>query len=328
VGLAEILNKFPGQRILVLGDVILDWYWWGQASRLSPEAPVPVVRKQRTTLQPGGAGNTAANLAALGARVSVFGVTGQDSHADDLRAALSAYSVDTRGLIADASRPTTTKTRVIAAHQQVVRVDEEATHPISTEIADAVLKAVREYLTNAGAISGAIVISDYAKGFLTPPLLDAVIGEARRAGKRVFADPKGADAARYRGVFLLKPNRLELGLLTGLPTDTHAQVLAAGSRLAGIMPGAHILITEGSDGMTLLTESQPPEHIAPMPRQVFDVTGAGDTVLAVVAMAVTAGASWSQTMRLAAEAAGIAIGQMGSVAVSLESLRFLGDRGD
>lgn len=321
MGLAEILNKFPGQRILVLGDVILDWYWWGQASRLSPEAPVPVVRKQRTTLQPGGAGNTAANLAALGARVSVFGVTGQDSHADDLRAALSAYNVDTSGLVADASRPTTTKTRVIAAHQQVVRVDEEATHPISTDLADAVLKAVREELTNAGAI----VISDYAKGFLTPPLLDAVIGEARRAGKRVFADPKGADAARYRGVFLLKPNRMELGLLTGLPTDTHAQVLAAGSRLAGSMPGAHILITEGSEGMTLLTESEPPEHIAPTPRQVFDVTGAGDTVLAVVAMAVTAGASWSQAMRLAAEAAGIAIGQMGSVAVGLESLRFLGD---
>jgi len=204
VGLPEILKLFPGQRILVLGDVILDWYWWGQAFRLSPEAPVPVVRKQRTSLQPGGAGNTAANLAALGARVSLFGVTGRDSHADELKAALKACGVDTSGLIADAGRPTTTKTRVIAAHQQVVRVDEEATHPISTDTADAVLKTVREDLNNAGAI----VISDYAKGFLTPPLLDAVIGEARRAGKRVFADPKGADAARYRGAFLLKPNRL------------------------------------------------------------------------------------------------------------------------
>ena len=322
MGLADILKKFPGQRILVLGDVILDWYWWGQASRLSPEAPVPVVRKQRTTLQPGGAGNTAANLAALGARVNLFGVTGTDSHAGDLKAALKAHGVETTGLVADAGRPTTTKTRVIAAHQQVVRVDEEATHPISTDIADAVLKAVQEQLTNAGAI----VISDYAKGFLTPPLLDAVIGEARRAGKRVFADPKGADAGRYRGVFLLKPNRLELGLLTGLPpATTHDETLAAGSRLAANKPGTHILVTEGSEGMTLFTESKPPEHVAPTPRQVFDVTGAGDTVLAVIAMAVTAGASWSEAMRLAAEAAGIAIGQMGSVAVSLESLRFLGD---
>jgi rfaE bifunctional protein kinase chain/domain len=324
VGLAEILKKFPGQRILVLGDVILDWYWWGQASRLSPEAPVPVVRKQRTTLQPGGAGNTAANLAALGARVSLFGVTGEDSHANDLKAALSACGVETGGLMADSGRPTTTKTRVIAAHQQVVRVDEEAIHPISTDIADDVLKAVREDLHNAGAI----VISDYAKGFLTPPLLDAVIGEARRAGKRVFADPKGADAARYRGVFLLKPNRLELGLLTGLPSETHAEILAAGGRLAVDMPGTHILVTEGSEGMTLFTGSQPPEHVAPTPRQVFDVTGAGDTVLAVIAMAVTAGASWSQAMQLAAEAAAIAIGQMGSVAVSLESLRVLGDHRD
>jgi rfaE bifunctional protein kinase chain/domain len=317
VGLAEILKKFPGQRILVLGDVILDWYWWGQASRLSPEAPVPVVRKQRTTLQPGGAGNTAANLAALGARVSLFGVTGEDSHANDLKAALSACGVETGGLITDSGRPTTTKTRVIAAHQQVVRVDEESTHPISTDIADAVLKAVLEDLHNAGAI----VISDYAKGFLTPPLLDAVIGEARRAGKRVFADPKGADAARYRGVFLLKPNRVELGLLTGLPSETHAEILAAGSRLAGNMPGTHILVTEGSEGMTLFAESQAPEHLAPAPRQVFDVTGAGDTVLAAIAMAVTAGASWTQAMQLAAEAAGIAIGQMGSVAVSLKQLQ-------
>jgi D-beta-D-heptose 7-phosphate kinase/D-beta-D-heptose 1-phosphate adenosyltransferase len=318
VGLPDILKVFPGQRILVLGDVILDWYWWGQASRLSPEAPVPVVRKQRTTLQPGGAGNTAANLAALGARVSLFGVTGTDSHADELKAALKAHGVETTGLVADPGRPTTTKTRVIAAHQQVVRVDEEATHPISTDIADAVLKAVREDLTNAGAI----VISDYAKGFLTPPLLDAVIGEARRSGKRVFADPKGADASRYRGVFLLKPNRLELGLLNGLPpATTHEETVAAGSRLAASMPGTHILVTEGSEGMTLFAESKPPEHVAPTPRQVFDVTGAGDTVLAVIAMAVTAGASWNEAMRLASEAAGIAIGQMGSVAVKLGELQ-------
>ena len=325
MGLAEILKEFPGQRILVLGDVILDWYWWGQASRLSPEAPVPVVRKQRTTLQPGGAGNTAANLAALGAQVRLFGVTGQDTHAGELRAALSAHHVETGSLIADVSRPTTTKTRVIAAHQQVVRVDEEATHPVSEEIATAVLANVKQDLGNAAAI----VISDYAKGFLTPELLAAVIAEARRAGKRVFADPKGVDSARYHGAFLLKPNRLELGILTGLPApSTHEETLAAGNRLAASMPGTHILVTEGSEGMTLFSGSGASEHIAPTPRQVFDVTGAGDTVLAVVAMAVTAGASWSQAMQLAAEAAAIAIGQMGSVAVGLESLRFLGDRGD
>jgi D-beta-D-heptose 7-phosphate kinase/D-beta-D-heptose 1-phosphate adenosyltransferase len=312
VGPAEILKKFPGQRILVLGDVILDWYWWGQASRLSPEAPVPVVRKQRTTLQPGGAGNTAANLAALGARVSLFGVTGRDSHADELRTALSAHSVDTAGLIADGSRPTTTKTRVIAGHQQIVRVDEESTGPISETVVADVLRAVKKDLGDADAI----VISDYAKGFLTPSLLQAVMID-----KRVFVDPKGADATRYRGAFLLKPNRLELGLLTGLPAETHAEVLAAGSRLAGNMPGTHILVTEGSEGMTLFADAQPPEHIAPTPRQVFDVTGAGDTVLAVIAMAVTAGASWNEAMQLAAEAAGIAIGQMGSVAVSLSQLQ-------
>jgi D-beta-D-heptose 7-phosphate kinase/D-beta-D-heptose 1-phosphate adenosyltransferase len=317
VGLADILNGFPGQRILVLGDVILDWYWWGQASRLSPEAPVPVVRRQRTTMQPGGAGNTAANLAALGARVSLFGVTGSDSHAADLRSALASQGVETTGLIGDSSRPTTTKTRVIAAHQQVVRVDEEETGPISEAIVAEVLSAVKKDLDTAAAL----VVSDYAKGFLTPQLLKAVIGEARRAGKRVFVDPKGADVVRYQGAFLLKPNRLELSLLTGLPAETHAEVLAAGTRLAGKLPGTHILVTEGAEGMTLFLESQPPEHVASTPRQVFDVTGAGDTVLAVIAMAVTAGAPYSQAMQLATEAAGIAIGRMGSVAVSLSDLK-------
>ena len=316
MGPADILKKFPGQRILVLGDVILDWYWWGQASRLSPEAPVPVVRKQGTTMQPGGAGNTAANLAALGARVSLFGVTGADNHAADLRNALAAQGVETTRLIADASRPTTTKTRVIAAHQQVVRVDEEETGSISEDIVAGVLRAVGQDLGSASAV----VISDYAKGFLTPQLLEGVMDQARRAGKRVFVDPKGADVHRYQGAFLLKPNRLELSLLTGLPAATHAQVHAAGIRLAEKMPGTHILVTEGDEGMTLFLESQPPEHVASMPRQVFDVTGAGDTVLAVIAMAVTANSSWTQAMQLATEAAGIAIGRMGSVAVTLGEL--------
>jgi rfaE bifunctional protein kinase chain/domain len=298
---------------LVLGDVILDWYWWGQASRLSPEAPVPVVRKQKTTIQPGGAGNTAANLAALGAKVSLFGVTGKDAQASDLHAALRAYGVETQGLIADPSRPTTTKTRVIAAHQQVVRVDEEVTSAIGDDIAAAVLAAVRPELEAASTI----VISDYAKGFLTSALLNSVLGAA---GKQVFVDPKGADVTRYLGAFLLKPNRLELGLLSGLPTETHAEVNAAGSRLASLMPGTRILVTEGAEGMTLFSESRPPEHVVAKPRQVFDVTGAGDTVLATLAMAVTAGATWEDAMHLATEAAGIAIGQMGSVAVTLAQL--------
>jgi D-beta-D-heptose 7-phosphate kinase/D-beta-D-heptose 1-phosphate adenosyltransferase len=244
--------------------------------------------------------------------VSLFGVTGKDAQAADLHAALAASGVDTRGLIADASRPTTTKTRVIAAHQQVVRVDDEVTSPISDDIIAAVLAAVTPELDAASAI----VISDYAKGFLTPTLLKSVLG----AGKRVFVDPKGADLNRYLGAFLLKPNRLELGLLTGLPTETHEEINAAGSRLAALMPGTHILVTEGAEGMTLFADSRAPEHVAATPRQVFDVTGAGDTVLATLAMAVTAGATWPESMRLATEAAAIAIGQMGSVAVTLAQL--------
>jgi rfaE bifunctional protein kinase chain/domain len=310
--LADILKRFRGQKMVVLGDVILDWYWWGQASRLSPEAPVPVVRKQRTTLQPGGAGNTAANLAALGADVSLFGVTGDDAHAADLHAVLATFGVKTHGLIPDPSRPTTTKTRVIAAHQQIVRVDEEVSTAIPGECAEKILAALHLELRAADAI----VISDYAKGLVTPALLKCVM----QSGNRVFVDPKGSDLERYRGAFLLKPNRLELSLLTGLPTETHEEITTAGERLVSLMPGTHVLVTEGSEGMTLFEASQPSVHVASTPRQVFDVTGAGDTVLATLALAVTAGASWADAMRLATEAAGIAIGQMGSVAVTLEQL--------
>jgi D-beta-D-heptose 7-phosphate kinase / D-beta-D-heptose 1-phosphate adenosyltransferase len=297
---------------VVLGDVILDWYWWGQASRLSPEAPVPVVSKQRTTVQPGGAGNTAANVAALGAQVSLFGVTGKDTEAAELHAALQAYGIETAGLAADPSRPTTTKTRIIAAHQQVVRVDHEATTPVTTDVMATILPSLARDLE----LANAVVISDYAKGFLTTDLLKSVLA----TGKAAFVDPKGADYTRYLGAFLLKPNRLELGLLTGMPVETHPEIMAAGTRLAAIMPGTRILVTEGAEGMTLFVDSQQPEYMAARPRQVFDVTGAGDTVLAAVAMAVTAGASWPQAMLLATEAAGIAIGRMGSVAVGLRDI--------
>jgi len=310
--LSDILKRFPGQRIVVLGDVILDWYWWGQASRLSPEAPVPVVRKHRTTIQPGGAGNTAANLAALGAKVRLFGVTGQDSQAADLHATLRGFGVETAGLLTDPSRPTTTKTRVIAAHQQVVRVDDEVTSPLSDDLAEQVLAGVLSELESADAI----VISDYAKGFLTSALLKSVLG----TGKRVYVDPKGSDLRRYMRAFLLKPNRLELGLLTGLPTETHEEINSSGSRLSALMPGTNVLVTEGAEGMTRFADSEPREHVASTPRQVFDVTGAGDTVLAALTMAITAGASWQEAMSIATEAAAIAIGQMGSVAVSLAQL--------
>ena len=313
---SAVLRHFPGQRILVIGDVILDRYWWGEASRLSPEAPVPVVRKQRSTVRPGGAANTAANLAALGATPLLIGVVGIDRAAAELRGALLECGVAVDSLISENARPTTTKTRVIAAHQQIVRVDEEDIAPISSEAEE----HAREAIANCLERTSAVVVSDYAKGFLTPSLLNFVTAAAGRAGKRVFVDPKGADHTRYQGCFLMKPNRLELSILTGWPARNHEETLAAGNRLSAAMPGAMILVTEGADGMTLFADSRPVEHLASAPRQVYDVTGAGDTVMATLSLAISAGASYRDAMELAGEAAAIAIGTMGTAIVRLPQL--------
>jgi rfaE bifunctional protein kinase chain/domain len=314
--LTAVLRRFPGQKILIIGDVILDRYWWGEASRLSPEAPVPVVRKQRATVRPGGAANTAANLAALGATPLLIGLVGTDREAVELQGALLECGVAVDSLISETARPTTTKTRVIASHQQIVRVDEEDTAPISREAEERAREAIAVCLEAASAV----VVSDYAKGFLTPTLLNFVTAAAGRAGKRVFVDPKGADYNRYQGCFLMKPNRLELSMLTGLPARTHEETLAAGSRLSAWMPGAIVLVTEGADGMTLFADSGPVEHLASAPRQVYDVTGAGDTVLATLSLAISAGASYRDAMELATEAAAIAIGTMGTATVKLPQL--------
>jgi D-beta-D-heptose 7-phosphate kinase/D-beta-D-heptose 1-phosphate adenosyltransferase len=310
--------------MLVLGDIILDRYWWGDASRLSPEAPVPIVRLERSSLRPGGAGNTAANLAALGASATLFGVVGDDAEALELRLVLEESRVNASGLLTHAGRRTTTKTRIIAGHQQVVRVDAEHSVAIPGEMALGAATLVARELENAQAV----VISDYAKGFLAPALLESVIGSAAEAGKPVFIDPKGADYKRYSGATLVKPNRAELALLTTMPVTNHADTVAAGCRLSTLLEGTRVLVTEGAEGMTLFAGGERVEHVASKPLQVFDVTGAGDTVLAALAMAVTAGAPtslkpaspWLGAMQIATAAAAIVIEQMGAATVTLEQL--------
>lgn len=311
-----ILKRFSARRLLVLGDVVLDRYWWGEATRLSPEAPVPVVLAQRSTTRPGGAANVAANLAALGAKVELFGVIGADSGAAELRDALGECGIGSEFLFEEPGRPTTTKTRVIALHQQVVRVDHEDTTPVSETCAARTIECAKDRLP----LADAVVISDYGKGFLSPPVLSRLIAMAVQMGKPVFVDPKGADFSRYQGCTLLKPNRAELSLLTRLPVHSHEETIVAGSELASRMPRTRVLVTEGQEGMTLFEGSRLPEHVAGLPRQVYDVTGAGDTVLASLALSICAGATYPQAMRLSIHAAAIAVGLVGTATVSRSDL--------
>jgi rfaE bifunctional protein kinase chain/domain len=313
--LRAFLETFPSNRLLVLGDVILDRYWWGECDRLSPEAPVPIVRKQRSTVRPGGAANTAANLVALGAVVAVAGVVGADGPAAELRNELKASSI-TAFLVEDPARPTTSKTRIMALHQQVARVDEEETIALPGYLADAVAGWVAGELPNCQGV----VISDYGKGFLTPGLLEKVIALANQKGCRTFVDPKGPDYKRYSGCFLLKPNRIELGLLTSMPVRNREETLKAGRTLASWMPGVTILVTEGAEGMTVFSPDGREERVPSVRRQVFDVTGAGDTVLATVSLAICAGATLRHAVELASLAAAIAVSEMGTVAVTREQL--------
>jgi rfaE bifunctional protein kinase chain/domain len=314
--LRAFARQFSGLRVIVAGDLILDRYWWGSVSRLSPEAPVPVVKRERTSVRPGGAANTAVNLASLGATAELFGVAGQDRDADELRAAVAAAGIANTWVHSDPDRPTTTKTRVMALNQQVVRVDEESSAPISAETAREAAEQICQRLPGASAL----VFSDYAKGFLTPELLRDAIAAARNAGVPVLIDPKGRDATRYAGCTLLKPNRLELGLLAGMEVHSHEETLAAGKRLSANMAGTKILVTEGAAGMTLFECGEVREQAPAPPRQVYDVTGAGDTVLAAMTLAIAAGAECRDAMQLAIAAASVAIAVMGTAAVTAAQL--------
>jgi D-beta-D-heptose 7-phosphate kinase/D-beta-D-heptose 1-phosphate adenosyltransferase len=315
-----IVQRFSRRRLLVVGDVMLDRYWRGQVERISPEAPVPVVSNCRKEACPGGAGNTAANIASLGGTALLVGMVGTDPEAGELLDCLRNKTVDCSLMQVDSFRTTTVKTRVVAHNQQIVRVDSEDLTPMSAESADAAAQAVGSALSSASSPVDGIVISDYAKGFVTDRLIARVIAFARQAGKPVFVDPKACGISRYRGATFLKPNRKELSILTGYLASNPAETLTAGLKLAEMLPGTSLLITEGQDGMMLLIPGERPFRLPAEARQVYDVTGAGDTVLSIFAMSVASGADLRQAAWLANIGAGIIVGQVGTTALSRATL--------
>ncbi|MCB1678191.1 MAG: bifunctional D-glycero-beta-D-manno-heptose-7-phosphate kinase/D-glycero-beta-D-manno-heptose 1-phosphate adenylyltransferase HldE [Halioglobus sp.] len=305
------MPSFNRARVLVLGDIMLDRYWEGETSRISPEAPVPVVRVEQINNRPGGAGNVALNIAALGAAVSLSGPTGDDEMADSLQDMLHGAGVHcTFTRVPD--HPTITKLRVISRHQQLIRLDFE-----QPELALAATSLAQD-LPAQLAGCGALVLSDYAKGALHRP--QPLIETARAQSIPVLVDPKGTDFSRYRGATVLTPNLHEFEAVVGT-CATEAELVARGAQLMRELDLGALLVTRGEHGMTLLRPGAEELHLPARAREVYDVTGAGDTVIGVLAAAVAAGADLPLAVSLANIAAGIVVGKLGTAAVSAPELR-------
>jgi len=305
------MPRFHHARVLVLGDIMLDRYWEGPTARISPEAPVPVVRVEHITDRPGGAANVALNVAALGSASRLGGFCGDDEEAGSLQEMLAAAGVDC-ALTRLPGQATTTKLRVISRHQQLLRLDFEELSPgADTAGLVARLPALLEGCD-------VLVLSDYAKGALDAPA--PLIAVARERNIPVLVDPKGSDFSRYRGATLLTPNLQELETVVG-PCPTEAELVTRGQRLMAELGFAALLVTRGEHGMTLLRPGQEELHLPARTREVFDVTGAGDTVIAVLAAALAAGSELAQAAALANIAAGIVVGKLGTASVSAPELR-------
>lgn len=320
---AAVVASLAGRRLLVIGDVMLDEYVSGDATRVCPEAPVPVVEVASRWCVPGGAANAAANAAALGGAVVLGGVVGGDQAAADLGKAVRAAGVDPAGFVPDPSRPTTVKLRVLARGQQVIRADTESRAPLAAAVSD----LLAGWAGRAVAAADAVLLSDYGKGVLADGLAARVIEAARRAGRPVVVDPKRSDPTRYHGATVVKPNLGELGDLAGHPVRTPGELVAAGRRVADALPGTAVLVTRGADGMALFRSGEVPLALPAGPaRRVFDVTGAGDTAAATLSMALAAGLPVEAAARVANAAAGVVVSKVGTaVAGPAELLAALRD---
>tara|TARA_R110001599_G_scaffold116119_4_gene283415 strand:+ start:10750 stop:12228 length:1479 start_codon:yes stop_codon:yes gene_type:complete len=304
------VEKLKGAHILVVGDAMLDRFVSGDVERISPEAPIPILRVRHENAMPGGAGNVVRNLAALGVSATFIGVAGADAAADELKAALAQHTGVSVELIADATRPTTIKVRYLAGNQQMLRTDWESSEPFSDQIGDAVLNATLAAIPNCNAV----VLSDYDKGVLADGRAAKIIAAARDAGKPVVVDPKGDDFGRYPGASLITPNRKELEHAANTTVADDAAITAAALSLISKHGLGGMLVTRSADGMTLIDAEGNAQHLAAESREVFDVSGAGDTVVAAVAAMIGAGAAVIDAACVANTAAGIVVAKVGTAA--------------
>ncbi|HLJ83241.1 MAG TPA: D-glycero-beta-D-manno-heptose-7-phosphate kinase [Candidatus Eremiobacteraceae bacterium] len=311
---SDLLASMRGRRIVVAGDLMLDEWLWGRVRRISPEAPVPVVEVQSHSYTLGGAGNVACNLAALGARVAVVGLVGRDEAATRLLELFKRMRVDARGVTRVAGRTTTQKTRIVAHHQQVVRADRESTDRIAGAVRESLCRALATF---DGRVDG-VIISDYGKGTVDETLVRTARAYKTRA--IVTGDPKPANLAAFSGIDCIAPNAGEAESASGMSIESDADLARAGAALVKRTKCRHVLITRGENGMTLFSKEGRPFTVPAVARQVYDVSGAGDTVVSTLTLAMTAGATIEHAVEIASLAAGVVVEKLGTATATPEEI--------
>ena len=314
--LTPYISKFEDVRVMVIGDLMVDEYIWGSVSRISPEAPVPVVSVTSESLRLGGAGNVVNNIHALGGKVCLGGVVGNDEMGRKVLHDLRKMNVETRGVIVEADRITTVKTRIIAQHQQVVRYDREVVRAVQPENIKQILALLEERLDELDAV----LISDYGKGVICAPLMEGVRSLTLGAGKILAADPKVKNVPLFTQVTIITPNHYEAAEAAGRWIQNEEDLVAVGRILLERLRAKSVLITRGERGMTLFQQDGEVTHISTVAKEVFDVTGAGDTVISVLTLALAAGASPKQAAMLSNYAAGIVVGEVGTATLKASEL--------
>lgn len=311
------LNDFKNRKLLVIGDFMLDTYIYGTVDRISPEAPVPVVAVTGEESMPGGAGNVAHSLVSLKANAVIAGVCGKDANGNKLRQMLEELGIDTGGLVYEPRRPTTTKTRITGANQQMIRIDREQSAPLKDETRRQLYDRIEALLPNCDGV----VISDYAKGVIDKALMEHAAASTQKYGKFLLVDPKISDFSQYPGATMIKPNKKEAIEASGIKITDETSLFKAGAALLEKSDSRYIVITNGGEGMALFERGQAP-LIFPVtnPRRVYDVSGAGDTVLSTIAAAMATGLTVNQSLELANIAGSIVVGKPGTAQVTLEEI--------
>ncbi len=310
------ISKFKKLKVLVVGDLMIDEYVWGSVDRISPEAPVPVVSVKNTSFTLGGAGNVVNNLVSMGAQVSVVGTAGTGETGKMLLKKLKESKVETKGIIEESYRPTTRKTRIIASNQQMLRIDNEKTKEINSTSFDKLKLILSECIPSVDLI----IISDYAKGLITKDIVESVVKSAKKHKILTIVDPKGLDFSKYKNVSILTPNQKEAALATNTEIDSIDDLIRAGKKLLDQISLERLLITCGKDGMVLFEPGKDSYIIESKARQVFDVSGAGDTVISILGLSLASGATFKQSAFAANCAAGIVVGKVGTATLSIEEL--------